>query len=51
MTSKNAFAALTYIAGVVVMNESNVASYIPKAGNLNGSHADMCSDVAGPRVQ
>ena len=25
-----------------------MASYFPKAGNLNGSNADMCSDEAGP---
>ena len=25
-----------------------MASYFPTAGNLNGSNADMCSDVAGP---
>ena len=48
MTSSNAFGARTYIVGVVVMNESNMASYFPEAGNLNGSNADMCSDVAGP---
>ena len=24
-----------------------LASYFPKAGNLNGSNAGMCSDVAG----
>ena len=30
------------------MNESNMASYFPEAGNLNGSNADICSDVAGP---
>ena len=23
--------------------------YFPKKGNLNGSNADMCSDVAGPK--
>ena len=33
---------------VVVTHESNVASYFPEAGNLNGRNADMCSDVAGP---
>ena len=27
-----------------------MASYFPEAGNLNGSNADMCSDVAGRRV-
>ena len=30
------------------MNESNMASHFPEAGNLNGSNADMCFDVAGP---
>ena len=44
----NAFAARTCIAGVVVTNESNMASYFPEAGNLNSSIADMCSDMAGP---
>ena len=34
--------------GVVVTNESNAASYFPEAGNLNGSYANMCSNVAGP---
>ena len=33
---------------VGVTNESNMASYFPEAENLNGSNADMCSDVAGP---
>ena len=33
---------------VVVMNESNMASHLPEAGNLNGRNANMCSDVAGP---
>ena len=32
---------------IVVTHESNMASYFPEAGNLNGSHADMCSDVTG----
>ena len=48
MTSNNAFAVRTCIVGVVVTNESNMASFFPEAGNLNGSDADMCSDVAGP---
>ena len=48
MTSIDAFAVRTCIVGVVVTNESNMASYFPEAGNLNGSNADMCSDVAGP---
>ena len=39
-----------YIVGVVVTNESNTASYFPEARNLNGSNADICSDVAGHRV-
>ena len=43
-----AFAARTCIVVVVVTNESNMASYFSEAGNLNGSNADMCSDVAGP---
>ena len=34
--------------GVVVTNESNMASYFSEAGNLNGSNADMCSYAAGP---
>ena len=33
---------------VVVTNESNMASYFPEAGNLDGNNADMCSDVTGP---
>ena len=33
---------------VVVTNESNMASYFPEVKNLNGSYADMCSDMAGP---
>ena len=48
MTSNSAFAARKCIVGVVVTNESNVASYFPEAGSLNGSNANMCSDVAGP---
>ena len=48
MTLNNAFAARKCVVGVVVTNESNVASYFPEAGNLNGSSADMCSDLAGP---
>ena len=48
MTSHNAFAARTCIVGVVVTNESNMVSFFPKAENLNGNNADMCSDVAGP---
>ena len=44
----NALAARTCIVVVVVTHESNMASYFPKAGNLNGSNADICSDVAGP---
>ena len=42
------FAARTCIVVVVATNESNMASYFPKEGNLNGSDATMCSDVAGP---
>ena len=48
MTSNNAFAAETCSVEVVFMKESNMVSYFPEAGNLNGSNADMCSDVAGP---
>ena len=44
----NALAARTCIVVVVVMNESNMASYFPEAGNLKGRSADMCSDAAGP---
>ena len=33
---------------VVVTHESNRPSYFPEAGNLDGSNADMCSNVAGP---
>ena len=48
MTSNNAFAARTCIVGVVITNESNMASYFSEAGNLNCSNANMCSDVAEP---
>ena len=44
MTSNNAFVAWICIVGVV----GNMALYFPEVGNLNGSNADMCSDVAGP---
>ena len=47
MTSNSASATRTCIAGVVVTNESNMASYFPEAGNLNVRNADICSDVAG----
>ena len=47
MMKNNAFAVQMCIVVVVVTNESNMASYFPKVGNLNGSNADMCSDVAG----
>ena len=52
MTSNDAFEARTYIniVGVVVSNESNMASYFLEAGNLNDSNADMCSDVTGPSI-
>ena len=33
---------------VVVTHESNVGSYFSEAGNLTGSNAYMCSDVARP---
>ena len=36
------------IVVVVVTQESNVASYFSKAGNVNGRNAYICSDVAGP---
>ena len=35
---------------VVVTHEFNMASYIPEAGNLNVTSADMCSDVAGTSI-
>ena len=35
---------------VVVTHELNIPSYFPEAGNLNGSNADMFSDVAGPSI-
>ena len=35
---------------VVVTHKFSMASYFPEAGNLNGSNADMCSDVAGRSV-
>ena len=38
------------IVVVVVTQEFNMRSYFPEAGNLNGSNADMCSDVAGPSI-
>ena len=48
MTSHNAFEAQTCIVGhkaqfvgVVVTNKSNLASYHPEAGNLNGSNTEM----------
>ena len=39
---KQCFAAWTCIFGVVVMNESNMASYFSKSGNLNGSNWHDC---------
>ena len=48
MTSNNAFAARTCIAGVVVTNKSNMSTYFLEAGNLNSSKVDMCSDAARP---
>ena len=48
MTFNNVSATRTCIVGVIVTNESNMASYFPEAGNLNGSNAGMCSEVAGP---
>ena len=44
----NAFAARTYIVGIALTNEFNMASYFPEVGNLNSSNAGLCSDVAGP---
>ena len=32
----------------VATHEFNMASYFLGAGILNGSNADMCSDVVGP---
>ena len=34
--------------GVVVTNESDMASCFPEAVSLNGRNADICFDVAGP---
>ena len=48
MKLNNALAYWTCIVGVVVTNESYMASFFPEADNLNGNHADMCSNVAGP---
>ena len=48
MTQNNTFSARTCIVAVVVTNEFNMATYFPEAGNLNGSNADKCSNVAGP---
>ena len=48
MTLNDAFAARTCIMVVVVKQESNMVLYFSKAGNLNGSNAYMCSDVAEP---
>ena len=50
MTSNSFFAAWTRIAGVVVTKESDMSSYFPEAGKLNGSYVDMCSYVAGPSI-
>ena len=36
------------IVVVVVMHESNVASYFFEAGNLSDSNAYLCSNVFGP---
>ena len=44
---KQCFCTSTCIVVVVVTNESNMALYFLEAGNLNGSNANMCSDVAG----
>ena len=50
MTQNNTFAARTCIVVVVVTHEFNLASYFPEAGKLNGSNADMCSQVAGALI-
>ena len=47
ITSNNAFATVTCMVGVVVTNESNMASNFPEEGNLSGGNADMCCGVAG----
>ena len=51
MASNYTFAARTCIVGVVVTNESNMASYFPEEENLNGRSADMFSDVASWAVE
>ena len=44
------FAARACIVVVVVTHEFKMASYVPVAGNLNGSNADMCSERLGRRL-
>ena len=39
------------IVVVAVMHRFDMKSYFPEAGNLNGSNAEMCSDVAGPSIR
>ena len=34
----------------VVTQKSDMALYFPVAGSLNGSNADMCSDVIGMSI-
>ena len=36
---------------VAVTHEFNMASCFPETENLNGSNADMCSDVDGPSIR
>ena len=38
------------IVVVVVTHVFDMASYFPAKGNLNGSNAKICSDVAGPLI-
>ena len=35
---------------IVVTHRIQYDVVFPEAGNLNGSNADMCSDVAGPSI-
>ena len=45
---KQCFRGSNFHCGSCISNESTMASYFPEVGNLNGSNADICSDVAGP---
>ena len=47
---KQRFCGSNGIVGVVVTNDSNMVSFFPEVGNLNGSNANICSDVAGHQV-